>query len=121
MREFEPVKQIQDNTEQQIKFPKAKQFIKPMPKPHRGMVLWEIDQKTMQVEKAKYRISSIPVKEETLNDVPRIARKRGIAKMSHMTLESTNIHHEVDIRENCWYVWAVNKKNAIKQYRKQSL
>jgi hypothetical protein len=80
------------------------------------MTLFEIDLATLKITPAKFEFATLPVKEETLNPLPRPARM--IAKASKLIIESTNIHKRLLVKDDCWYVWAINDKNAMKQFKR---
>jgi hypothetical protein len=107
---------LADNTVQQIKFPKTKKAERDMSKPHNGMDMWEVDIKTGTAEKIKIKVSSLPQKEKTKNPFPRLIQDYAEKTLSVIDVE--NIHHKVDAREGFWYVWAINKTNAEKKFKK---
>jgi hypothetical protein len=114
MNELNPTKLQQDNTEQQIKFPKAKQHVGSMSKPHLGMTLFEVNTTTQEINPAKFEFTTLPVTEESLNPLPKRAQRLG--KVAQLTVDQKVVHRRVIVIEGCWYVWAINKQNALKQY-----
>lgn len=61
--------------------------------PHSNHVVWEIDKDTLEIKKAEYSIATAI----HFGDKPK---------------------NEIIVKPNCAYVSALNKKNALKQYRK---
>lgn len=107
---------IQDNTVQEIKFPKTKKNVGKLVKPHMGMTLWGIVPETGEIEEVKFKATSLPRKEETKRVLPKFAG--ALSKKSQLTLEHETITHLVDAKEGVFYIWAINKKNALRKYRK---
>ena len=112
MKELEPTRQLQDNTEHNIRFPKTLKGIGEVSRPHAGMKLYcvPIEGGTIDhVKEVKPKVSSMPVVRDTKNKV---------AKNAQLVLKSTEIHHQVVNDEKMHYCWAINKKNAFKKYKK---
>lgn len=111
-----------DNTEQRVQYPKVKQKIHEMVKPHGGMILFSIDTRTDRptindVKEAKFEHSTIPFKADSKNPLPRTTGK--LAKRVQLQVEHIQVRHKLIIDEHHYYVWAINKKNALKRYFKE--
>ena len=66
-----------------------------------GLILWEYNEKTKVLDRAKYKEDML-----VLNT------------LDPEKLTGQTIKHKVDIRENCIYFQALNKKNAEKRLKK---
>jgi len=69
-----------------------------------GLNLWEINTVTGEIKQAQYQKVDIVI--------------RNFSDKAVLAL-SRNINHRVLVHENCVYIQAINKENALKQYRKQ--
>lgn len=98
---MDPLDKIhQDNTAQVIQFPRQKQDMGFNERPHIGMVLYAVDQKTGIAEEAKYKAVSLPSKRDLDDLVTEETRKQLI------------------VESDKWYVWCINKKNAERKFFK---
>lgn len=107
MNELSPTKLQPDNTAQVINFPKTAEAMMALKRPHRGMKMFSVDHKTQEVDEVKIKKASLPVK---------TGQKNKLAKKAQIQLPQTNVHLEVEFVKTKWYGWAINKKNALRQY-----
>lgn len=119
MKEIDPLNlPVQDNTVQEIKFPKTKKEVGKLVKPHAGMTLFAVDVKSKECEPVKFEASSLPQKVRTKNPLPGKRMTDNLAKRAQLTLEAKQMEHLVTAKEGVFYVWAINEKNAMKKFRK---
>ena len=65
-----------------------------------GLILWEFNETTKLIKRAEFKKTSVV-----------------ISSLS-MSPESINRNHKVIVNENCFYIQALNLKNAIKQVKR---
>lgn len=118
MKELEGNLPHEDKTEQQIRFPKTDKQVAKQAKPHLGMTLFAIDRKTKKCEKVRYETTSMPFKQTIGAPLPGRKVTAGLSKKAQLTLEQTQFNHKVTAKADVWYVWAINKKNAMKKFEK---
>jgi len=99
----------QDNTHQEIQFPKKLNALGSNKKPHSGTFLFAVNIKSGKAELVKMKATSLPMKE-----IPR--NKMNIVRQ--IELVNTKIHHQVIVDETKWYVWAINAKNAERKFKR---
>jgi hypothetical protein len=68
-------------------------------RPHKGHTLFEINYKTGEIKKAEF-------KKQVLN----------IGEAIHKGVDFVSKKKEIEIKENCVYISALNKENAIKKF-----
>jgi hypothetical protein len=68
-----------------------------------GLNLWEFNTVTGEIKQAQYQKIDVVI--------------RNFSDKAILAL-SRNINHKVIAHEHCIYIQAINKENAIKQYRK---
>lgn len=71
---------------------------------HKGHTMWEIDCTTGKIAPAKYKQAKVQV-------VPKKNLFYGVTTGTEQRLVS-----DIDCRENCLYIPALNKKSALKKY-----
>ena len=108
---------IADNTEQQIKYPKSKSKVGSLRNGHGGLTLFQIDTKTHECEKVPLNTATIPIPEKSGTPLPK-AFTGNLSERSQLVIQTNTTHYQVEAKEGFYYVWALNKKNALRRYRK---
>lgn len=93
-------------SEQVAYIPKELKGMGEINKPHLGMKLFGFNMETMEVTEVKYHNTTLPVM--------RIPANKDI--INYRAMIQKEIHHQVVFDKSCWYVWAVNEKNARRKF-----
>lgn len=99
-----------DNTEERIKYPKLKQKVFDDRRPHLGMKMFCVNQKTGKASVVKIKTSSIPIEMKPANDLMAVSQNQ---------LPRTEVRSEVHVDKWDWFCWAINAKNAEKKYQQK--
>lgn len=100
-------KQSTDDPKEVRIYPKGLEAMGKIERPHLGMKMYAVDQRTRECEEAKYKTVSLPV-----TSVPN--NKMNLIKQTEMV--HTAVHMQVVFDTGKYYCWAINKKSAVRKF-----